>query len=211
MDNHLTGYIVIGNMKVTKRSDNPLLAGYYTGGGSLCLDFVNTVDWRTSDHPAEFLTGGAAVDAWLALAMDRSPLHLSDADVTGLRDLREALYRLIVGAPRSGDLAALNQALAGGGDRGRLTGGPTNYRWVPAEQPIGLAALKAELARDTADLLVDPDRLARVKECHGEGCGWLFVDDSRGGNRRWCSMQSCGNRAKARSHYRRTRASARDT
>lgn len=194
-------------MKVMKRSDNPLLAGYYTGGGLLCLDFVNTVDWRTSADPKEFLTRGEAVDAWLSLALDRPPMHLADAAVAGLRDLREALYRLIIGTPNGGDLATLNRVLAQGGDRGRLTGSPDGYRWAPSEEAIGLAVLKAELARDAADLLVDPVKLAKVKECHGEGCGWLFVDESRGGNRRWCSMQSCGNRAKARAHYQRTKTS----
>lgn len=193
-------------MKLTKRSDNPLLAGYYTGGGLLCLDFVNTVDWRTSANPAEFLTGGEAVDAWLALALDRPPMHLTNAAVAGLRDLREALYRLITGSPRSGDLAVLNRALGQGGDRRSLTEGPDGYRWAPPEEATGLAVLKAALARDTADLLVDPERLAKVKECQGKGCGWLFLDESRGGNRRWCSMQSCGNRAKARAHYHRSKA-----
>lgn len=168
------------------------------------------MDWRTSDRAAEFLTGGDAVDAWLALTLDRPPLHLADSAVAGLRDLREALYRLITGTARSGDLEALNRALAQGGDRAHLTEGPDGYRWAPAEDAAGLAVLKAELARDAADLLVDPARLAKVKECHGEGCGWLFLDESRGGTRRWCSMQSCGNRAKARAHYRRAKGTAVD-
>lgn len=195
-------------MKVTRRSDNPLLAGYYTGGGLLCLDFVNTVDWRTSANPTEFMANGEAVDAWLELALDRSPMHLADAAVAGLRDLREALYRLFTGAPNSGDLTVLNRALAQGGGRSGLTEGPDGYHWAPSDDVIGLAVLKAELAHEAADLLVDPVRLAKVKACHGEGCGWLFLDESRGGNRRWCSMGSCGNRAKARAHYQRTRASS---
>jgi predicted RNA-binding Zn ribbon-like protein len=37
------------------------------------------------------------------------------------------------------------------------------------------------------------------------GCGWLFVDESRNGSRRWCSMKDCGNRAKARRHYRKVK------
>lgn len=193
-------------MKVMKRSDNPLLDGYYTGGGLTCLDFVNTIDWRTSDHPAEFLTGGDAVDAWLALALDHPPLRLSGGQVADLRQFREALYRLIVGAPRTGDLDVLNAALTQGGDRVRLVTGPQGYRWAAGETTTGLAVLKSEIARSAADLLVDRALLDRVKECDGHGCGWLFLDESRAGNRRWCSMQSCGNREKARTHYRRARA-----
>src|SRR5580704_15548830 len=54
------------------------------------------------------------------------------------------------------------------------------------------------------DLLAGP-RLDRVRRCANPECGWLFLDDSRAGKRRWCSMQSCGNRAKARRHYHRSR------
>jgi predicted RNA-binding Zn ribbon-like protein len=44
-----------------------------------------------------------------------------------------------------------------------------------------------------------------VRECPGDGtCGWLFVDRTKNRSRRWCSMQTCGNRAKARRYYRRT-------
>lgn len=190
-------------MSLAKRSANPLLDGYHTGGGLACLEFVNTVDWRASDHPVEFLTDGAAVDAWLELALDRPPLDLDERQVAELRGLREALYRLIRGIPHAGDLGLLNDALAGGGERDRLAVGPRGYIWWAAAAASAPAVLNAELARSTAELLVDRDRLARVKECHGPGCGWLFLDESRAGNRRWCSMTSCGNRAKARAHYRR--------
>jgi predicted RNA-binding Zn ribbon-like protein len=45
----------------------------------------------------------------------------------------------------------------------------------------------------------------QIHECGGDGCGWLFLDTSRNGRRRWCTMQGCGNRAKARRFYERTR------
>jgi len=45
-----------------------------------------------------------------------------------------------------------------------------------------------------------------VGVCPGEGCGWLFFDTSKNRSRRWCAMEDCGNRAKARRHYRRSRA-----
>jgi predicted RNA-binding Zn ribbon-like protein len=55
-----------------------------------------------------------------------------------------------------------------------------------------------------ADLLTGPDR-THLRECANDRCLWLFLDDSKNGSRRWCSMQSCGNRAKARRHYLRER------
>lgn len=57
------------------------------------------------------------------------------------------------------------------------------------------------IAQAYADLLtVDADKL---RECAGEDCGWLFLDTSRNRSRRWCDMGDCGNRAKAKRHYRR--------
>jgi predicted RNA-binding Zn ribbon-like protein len=50
------------------------------------------------------------------------------------------------------------------------------------------------------DLLVGT-RHARLRHCANERCLWLFVDESKGGTRRWCSMSACGNRAKAHRHY----------
>jgi len=64
--------------------------------------------------------------------------------------------------------------------------------------------VQAALARDLIDLVVGPD-LLRLRECPDPQCAMLFVDTSRGGQRRWCSMSRCGNRAKARAHATRTR------
>jgi predicted RNA-binding Zn ribbon-like protein len=59
------------------------------------------------------------------------------------------------------------------------------------------------VARSAADWLVSAD-VDRVRLCADDrGCGYLFVDTSRNRSRRWCSMESCGNRAKARRHYER--------
>src|SRR5690606_23867005 len=51
-----------------------------------------------------------------------------------------------------------------------------------------------------AQTLIADGLLPRLRQC--EACSWLFLDTSRGGRRRWCSMATCGNRAKARRHYR---------
>ena len=61
--------------------------------------------------------------------------------------------------------------------------------------------------RSAADLLTS-DELRLLRECAAETCTWLFLDRSRNHSRRWCAMQVCGHRAKARRHYRRKRAAA---
>jgi predicted RNA-binding Zn ribbon-like protein len=47
-----------------------------------------------------------------------------------------------------------------------------------------------------------------VRVCAAEDCGWLFLDTSKNHTRRWCSMKSCGNRAKARRHYNKEKTQA---
>ena len=46
----------------------------------------------------------------------------------------------------------------------------------------------------------------RIRICANDTCQWLFYDESRTGQRRWCNMATCGNRAKARRHRERLKA-----
>ena len=68
----------------------------------------------------------------------------------------------------------------------------SGLRWH-AEDPV--SATFSLLARDALDLATSP-QFARVRECAGPRCGALFLDTSRPGTRRWCSMEICGNQAK---------------
>ena len=61
------------------------------------------------------------------------------------------------------------------------------------------------VTRSAAELLVSGE-LSRVRTCANDTCGWLFMDTSKNRSRRWCDMNDCGNRAKARRHYARKRA-----
>jgi predicted RNA-binding Zn ribbon-like protein len=65
-------------------------------------------------------------------------------------------------------------------------------------------AIGLPVAISAVDLLTSSD-LGRLKICPAHECEWLFLDDSRNGTRRWCSMAECGNRAKARLHYNRAK------
>jgi predicted RNA-binding Zn ribbon-like protein len=67
----------------------------------------------------------------------------------------------------------------------------------------------AEIAAAAATLAID-GRLARVKICPADDCRWAFYDRSKNHSRQWCSMEVCGNRAKARAHRARTSETAQD-
>jgi predicted RNA-binding Zn ribbon-like protein len=84
------------------------------------------------------------------------------------------------------------------------------YRWVSPES-ARLDAFVPGLAVAASDLLTGPDR-GRIRLCEAtalDGCGWLFLDTSKNGTRRWCEMATCGNKYKARRHYARVRAGRR--
>lgn len=70
------------------------------------------------------------------------------------------------------------------------------------------AGLLAVVARDAVDLLTDPVARAALRRCQGEACHRLYLDTSRGGRRRWCSGEVCGNRERVARHRRRTLGAA---
>ena len=193
-------------------------------GGSLCLDFANTVGWHTSDAPEERLAGYDDLVAWSEqagilgesesarmLATARSLPAEADAALRRATEFREALFRIFSAVaadqpPSERDLGILNSVLSPALAHLRVArdAGSYGWRW---RQSGELDQMLWPVARSAAELLVS-DRLDRVKMCAGDSCGWLFVDTSRNRSRRWCDMSDCGNRAKARRHYHRTRVAA---
>jgi predicted RNA-binding Zn ribbon-like protein len=123
--------------------------------------------------------------------------------------LREGIYRLFSAiaddqTPRPEDLAVLNGALPTALAQQRVIATDDGFMWTWTIPPQALDPMLWPVARSAADLLTSPE-LVRVRECAGETCGWLFMDMSKNHTRRWCSMDDCGNRAKAKRHYRRTK------
>lgn len=192
-------------------------------GGEACLDLANTWSDRARVTTDKLVSYGALV----ALAVQREDLDrraarrlLRKAEAAPeaarrafaeARALRDACYAIFAAAaagerPPVRALEQLNAALALALPHLRLewAGERAGWRWEAVDgelrSPLWVAALSA------ADLLTSR-RLDRVRECDGGTCTWLFVDRSRNRSRRWCDMASCGNRAKARRHYRRTHGS----
>ncbi len=188
-------------------------------GGVLALDFVNTVDPRHAPDRRELLPDYSALVHWAvhAGALDaRRAAALSDGGGprAGARvhrralALREALYGVLTAgaagdAPPPADLAVVGAELRRALGGVELVGGRDGFAWRwAADDPEAL--LGPILA--SADELLRSPRLGRVRECPGpDGCGWLFLDTSKNGTRRWCSMEVCGNRAKTLRHRARRR------
>jgi predicted RNA-binding Zn ribbon-like protein len=193
-------------------------------GGHIVIDLVNTVTARDAE-PVDWLDGYPRLLEWAALTG-----HFAPADLTHLRqladtepgraelaldhtrELREALHDLITalihqGAPAPAE--AVDQvekhwkhAVA----HTRLTVRGNTPQLQVGIETSELEYLNHELALQACDLLRALP-LERTRICPGSRCGWLFIDSSRGGRRRWCDMATCGNSAKGRTHYQRKRAS----
>ena len=195
-------------------------------GGALCLDFANT--WSDRERPDSDHLG--AYSDLLAFASQTK--LLSDAEVSRLagraeedppaaeaalalsRDLREDLYRIFSALaasrlPDAADLERLNIALPEALSRLRLERRDTEFVWAWAATEDPLEAPLWPILRSAAELLTSMERTL-IRECGGNSCTWLFLDRSRNRSRRWCSMETCGNRAKAQRHYRRRSETDRD-
>ena len=182
-------------------------------GGVLALDFCNTSSGRGSDAHEDHLRTAADLLAWArhaAILDEHTEAHLRSrcAESNGFGEtlltralrLREAIYHLNAalahGEPADQndlDVIAIAQAACLG--KGRLSPRDGAFAWAwdvelaPAEAVLGPIAASAMMVITAADQ-------ARLKQCAGHQCGWLFLDTTKSNNRRWCEMEVCGNRAK---------------
>jgi predicted RNA-binding Zn ribbon-like protein len=166
--------------------------GFRFRGGHVALDLAATLGGRLKTEPRELLATPADLDRWLVSAglVERKP-GANEHDLELARELREAIYAIASGRSAGGARERLNEvaALPAAAPRLMASGGLT--------LDGDARALLATIAREAVELFGGLDR-TRIRICEGEGCAILFLDLSRAGGRRWCSMSGCGNRAKAR-------------
>lgn len=202
--------------------DREFLRHYPPLGGHPALDFANTVAWRLRPEPTEGLPDYPTLLRWARLAglvapgdageiAARAAADPAGADAARRRaiGLREAIDVVFVAVAQGGEppvaaLDALSRSVAEAAGRLRLRRTGDGFAWVwPDADAVSLDRPALEVSWKAARLLLSPDR-ERVRRCGGEGCGWLFLDQSRNRSRRWCDMAVCGNRARVKAHYRRT-------
>lgn len=195
--------------------------------GRPCLDLVHT-GGDGALAPWEIVNNSVDLGQVLGRILGLPTLPVAGADLDTMRTLRGALTRLAyrtalghlttvtgadkqkssvpaevlrtaraaAGTPASSpaDIAVVNEVAARPAlvRALRLEGGTVHVA------PSAAAAL-ASIAQDAVDLFGGP-LVDRIRICSAEDCGLLFVDASRPGRRRWCSMERCGNRSKVRAH-----------
>jgi predicted RNA-binding Zn ribbon-like protein len=188
-------------------------------GGVLALDTTNTVVLRGDMEksfdrfadPAEIARFADAATGFRAEELGGRALSAADphgvhALVVEIRETTDRLFRdaTLTGSIRadalSDFLSATSKALKGLPDR---IGDPAR----PFDETGRPMRFEAALAVSALSLL-PVERHRRIRIC--QNCRWLFFDRSRNSSRLWCDMAVCGNRNKARRHYRRRRASGKD-
>jgi len=189
-------------------------------GGDVSLDLVNTVDWTARGPAEDRLTDYERLTRWaegsgaiasrqgaqlraLAVAHPR----LADRVHHDALELRWRLRRLLVATHRgermdgSEVLRELNASLRAAFAQLELIPAPgvtaVPLRWSWRDASERLESVLWPVLRSAAKLLTS-EEAAQIRECAGEDCGWMYVDRSRNGLRRWCQMETCGNREKAK-------------
>jgi predicted RNA-binding Zn ribbon-like protein len=183
-------------------------------GGSLCLDFANSVDWTSdgSERPthADALGEPQHLVTWgrrLELVPENVPLIVSGRELAAAHELRHAIHDVFAAIaagdiPSRPSLERLERRHAQATAAACLV--QRDGAWA-LDWPLDERRIRFAVALSAIDLLRDEARLDRVRSCPGNNCGWLFLDFT--GRRRWCSMEVCGSRAKMRRFYERQRSS----
>jgi predicted RNA-binding Zn ribbon-like protein len=179
-------------------------------GGHLALDFVNTVGGLRDDPPDpddEALETYDDLAAWarrMGLPIgsgrrDRAAEKRAVARAHELRALIYAIFRAFADGrePAPADLASLREAEREALGHAELI--PGGWSWPPSRD---LDAPLRPVVHAAVELLTHGP-LGRVKTCGN--CRWLFLDQSRNGSRRWCSMEECGTQMKGRRFVERRR------
>lgn len=171
---------------------------WWFDSGAFALDFA----WTGPVHNEHVETLHAPDDLarWLADRFSRLDTSIDERGLSDALMLRAAIAGMADAAVRgqaatASDIDVVNLFAATPDVPPVLAGGS---RQAGAGSVRATQALST-IARD-AVLVFGPDAGGRIRECAADDCGYLYLDISRSGNRRWCSMQRCGNRAKVRAH-----------
>jgi predicted RNA-binding Zn ribbon-like protein len=158
--------------------------------------FINTLDIESGIDGFATTEGARAwLESWgLIGELDR----LAEVDRAEIVALREGL-RAVAEANHGGRSASAEALLSL--DRAAAH---VRYRFGPdgpQPEPSGRGADKARATLVSLVITAHNDGTwGRLKICSNDDCRWAFYDHARNRTSRWCSMNTCGNRLKARAY-----------
>lgn len=168
--------------------------------GHVALDFVNTAEQRGHPDAGDVLRRPADLRLWgLRYGLLSSAAREDRSELSRALAARELLYSVFLACARAlppapAELAALSRLAAAAYRAAALTPtgeGTVTWHWPPDQ----LSTVRHVAVSSAVDLL-ERGPGPRLKQCPGDQCGWFFLDTTKRGNRRWCSMSECGQDAK---------------
>ena len=174
--------------------------GFRFRGGTNAIDICATLQARLGPSPRELLNTPADLARWLLSAgLATSAPKMTAKDLLMARELREAIYVLASRLSATKTKTA-RQTL------NRIAAGATAVPCLQADGTVHLAGggrtLLVTLAREAVHLF-GSEAAKHIRQCQSPTCTLYFIDTSRKGDRRWCSMSACGNKAKVTEFRRR--------
>lgn len=184
-------------------------------GGHPALDFINTVDSRGERWGPEFLNSYSDLITWgrrldviddeeqrTLLSLATKSAFKAETELIRARELRETLHRIFLTEAgdepvRMKDLEMLNEVARQAQAQRNLAvvDGTIEWRHSRADQ---LDAVSIRVGWLAGDLLTSRRDRRPIRSCEGRNCGWIFLDHSRNGHRRWCSDRTCGSQSRVR-------------
>ncbi|EAR25738.1 hypothetical protein A20C1_07658 [marine actinobacterium PHSC20C1] len=178
---------------------------WWFDSGARALDFAYT--GGMGDNPAwEKLHTPSDLAAWLESRFEASDGTVTERDLIDATGLRKAIASIATAlsvneTPAPKQIDVINLFAATPDVPPRLDGGGMKAGRTTVRTGQALSTMARE-----AVYLFGAEQHERIRECAADDCALVFYDESRSNNRRWCSMQRCGNRAKVRSHRARNAA-----
>jgi predicted RNA-binding Zn ribbon-like protein len=192
-------------------------------GGRACLDFANTMNRRNAPFAHDYLRTFRDLVTWSGhvglLTREEADRLMDEAERLPVKaarvfrlaiEIRETIYRIFSGVaqgegPKAADIDTLNMFLSRVLGREKVFPHGKGFQWGWSRDEGTLDFMLWPILRSAGDLLTSKE-IRKVSQCaRREACDWLFLDTSKNGSRRWCSMSMCGNLEKAKKYYHRKR------
>jgi predicted RNA-binding Zn ribbon-like protein len=191
-------------------------------GGDVSLDFANTVDVRPTQNPKELIPAYEELASWgrqtgLLDSVEEAALrkmakqHPDKAEIVrkAAIEARECMFQIFSCLAEDRDvpmyiLNEWNRLVRRSMAHYEMVRNQEGLSWRLRTEALDLHSLIWPVVHSAVQLLSGPNA-SRIRKCAGSNCNWIFLDTSKRGNRRWCDMTVCGNRAKARRFYSRKR------
>lgn len=189
--------------------------------GDAAVDFVNTVTGR-DEQPRDWLDSYDRLIEWAGVtqllpkktlrALEKEAASTPRVAATALsraKELREAMFSILSAiatgsACETGALTLLRKHWLAGTEAHELLINDGRLIAELRQDAINLDLIASTVAYRIMQRISDVPA-ERLRICQGPNCAWLFIDSSKAGRRRWCDMSVCGNAAKSRRFYARSR------